>query len=36
MSHLIEYCETPRPELGWAPGISDFVVGDAWFQRIED
>ena len=36
MSHLTQYCETRGRKLGWAPGISDFVVGDAWFQRIED
>ena len=36
MSHLMQYCETRGRKLGWAPGISDFVVGDAWFQRIED
>jgi hydroxymethyl cephem carbamoyltransferase len=36
MSHLMQYCETRGRKLGWASGISDFVVGDAWFQRIED
>jgi len=36
MSNLVQYCETRGRKLGWAPGISDMVVGDAWFQRIEE
>jgi hydroxymethyl cephem carbamoyltransferase len=36
MSNLVQYCEVYGRSVKWAQGISDMVVGDAWFERIEE